>query len=171
MVLFYQSFSMENIKKFNDFYQKFFSLIYSTAYRFCPEDVDDIVADFIEKKILKGDKIDKFLEHENPEALITLSVKHLCITQIRLKKKNKSISLDEILPLNLSVENEINTFELSDKLKHVLLTLSEGRRSVIELTIQGYDDSEIADLLKTSVNSVRQMRYRARTKIWDSLNE
>lgn len=157
--------------KFNDFYNEFFGLVYLTVSRFCPKDVDDIVADFIEKKILKGTFLTKLLAAENQAALIVTSVGNFCKTQIRLKKQNENFSLDEILPLNLTVENKINEIECSDDFKHILSKLSIGQQAVIEQTIEGYDDFEIAESLKTTINSVRQMRSRARTKIWKLLNQ
>lgn len=154
---------------FNDFYKNSFDLMYTVASRFFPESAADIVADFIKEKILKGNNIDKFLTANNQEAFLKISVANFCKTQIKINKKHTIVSLDNVSTLNLTVEPEIGQNEFSDYLKQIFSTLPVRQRKVIEMSIEGYDYSEIADDLKTTIPSVRNLIHRARGKIFDAL--
>lgn len=65
----------------------------------------------------------------------------------------------------VSLDNPHLRVDIRIDLAKAFELLTENQHFVMELTIQGYKDQEIADLLHITVGAIRQLRARARRRL------
>ena len=74
-------------------------------------------------------------------------------------------------PPHTGPENTTSLELLRQQIQHGLETLSVEKRSVVELTMQGYSYPEIADILECPVNTVKTRMFHARKSLKVFLKE
>jgi RNA polymerase sigma factor (sigma-70 family) len=133
-----------------------------------PEEAKDIVQEVFIKLWNKGDKL---AEYKSIEALAMVTTRNLCLDKLR-GRKYPSESLDN-LRNEVEVTGKEEQQDLTDmvqKIHHIIKTLPELQRTVIQLRdIEGYDFDEISGILDMNENAVRVNLSRARKKIRDIL--
>ena len=153
--------------EFEVIYERYFAIIHSIAKHYHPRDADDITADIFLKKILKAVEKGYFKKDENHVGLVVTISKRYCISIYNRNKSIKSVSLEESnnsSGINL-FENPSLRIDLMLDLKFALSQLSDKQHEVMKLTIEGYKDSEIAEVMRSSVGAVKMLRKRARTEL------
>lgn len=115
---------------------------------------------------------------------MTKVIKHSAIDYIRKVKKAKYVEIlyndiiDSIVSLSEWDNDTFFDFRESDEIKFsneknnkIFYTLTKMEREVLILTSEGLKDEEIALRLNTTINTVRVLRNRARTKFKKGLEE
>lgn len=155
--------------EFEVIYERYFVIVHSIAERYHPQDADDITADIFHKKILKAVEKGYFKKDENHIGLVITIAKRYCISIYNRNKATKLVSLEEEESNNSSginlFENPSLRIDLMLDVKFALSQLSNKQHEVMKLTIEGYKDSEIAEVMQSSVGAVRMLRKRARTEL------
>jgi RNA polymerase sigma factor (sigma-70 family) len=132
------------------------------------EEAKDIIQEVFIKLWKKGDGLK---EYKSIEALAMVTTRNLCLDKLK-SKKYPSESIDK-LRNEVEVTGHEEKQDLSDvvqKIHHIIKTLPELQRSVIQLRdIEGYDFEEISGILDMNENAVRVNLSRARKKIRDIL--
>lgn len=172
---------------FEKFYHRAFPFVHSIVKRLFRQEkneelVDDVTYSFFIKRILEPNKTQPFftelLNKENQEAFLFVCVKNFCLTELtKVQNEKKRIcSIDESnaeqnLSFSLSLiqqEDSLTTscsIPFSIDLKNALERLNERQRLAIVMTFEGYDDSEIGEVLKINSNAVAALKDRARKNI------
>ena len=115
---------------------------------------------------------------------LTKVIKHSAIDYIKKIKKAKYVEIlyndiiDSIVSLSEWDNDTFFDFRESDEIKFsneknnkIFYTLTKMEREVLILTSEGLKDEEIALRLNTTINTVRVLRNRARTKFKKGLEE
>ncbi|MGB4839186.1 MAG: sigma-70 family RNA polymerase sigma factor [Saprospiraceae bacterium] len=113
-------------------------------------------------------KLKMFRYESTPGAWIKRIVVNNCINHIRSKKMNLVAS--ENIP-ELAEENHDNEIQLNVSLiKNAIQKLPEGYRTIFCLySMEGYDHSEISEILKISESTSKSQYSRARAKLYEIL--
>ncbi len=153
--------SGEDHSRFRKVYRRYFKVIYGVVARYHPNQANDITAEIFEKKILKAVQKGLFQNRDDTALAITIA-KNYCTTIFNRKKGKRLIPLEEDnLGSSISLDNPSLRIDLKIDLKNAFASLSDKQRIVMELTIEGYADAEIAERMSTTVGAVRQLRSRA----------
>ena len=116
---------------------------------------------------------EKLAEYRNLEAFSITITKNLCLDRLK-SKRNKT---DELTDQNEKTENLTPgmAMELNDtykKVNHLINQLPEQQRMIVQLRdIEGYDFTEIAEMLNITENTIRVNLSRARKKIRDGMQK
>ena len=114
---------------------------------------------------------------ENAEALSTYlfrAVHHACLYFLRGQKKKAMTHLSkEEFPNFDSPDNEelLLEEEYYRQLFHALSTLSDQRRKIVELTLQGKSNEAIAAECGISVNTVKTLKRKAYAQLREMLSD
>lgn len=150
-------------------YEDYCDAMYNICVRMVtdPDDAADVLQNaFI--KIFKN--IGKFKYESTPGAWIKRIVVNDCINHIRANK----IHFEEIKDYDTAEEEiEINETLISvPAIKAAINQLSAGYRSVVNLYLfEGYDHSEIAEILGITVTTSKTQYHRAKKKLRELLEE
>ncbi len=87
-------------------------------------------------------------------------VKHRSLNYLRDKQGHQEIS-ENIVESNIVCRDTIIEEESYLAIHHAMESLSQQGQRVIELTLDGYKISEIAELLGVTVNTVKTLKLRA----------
>jgi RNA polymerase sigma-70 factor (ECF subfamily) len=107
-------------------------------------------------------------------------VTNACYDELRRRKRRPQSSLDEIIdefessPVlsenSPGPENYIQQVELVEAIQRCLDDLPDDQRTATVLCdVEGYDYNEIADIMSTSLGTVKSRISRARAKLRDCL--
>lgn len=150
-------------------YEDYCDAMYNICVRMVndPDDAADVLQNaFI--KIFKN--IGKFKSESTPGAWIKRIVVNDCINHIRANK----IHFEEIKDYDTAEEEvEIHESLISvPAIKTAINQLSDGYRSVVNLYLfEGYDHSEIAEILGITVTTSKTQYHRAKKKLRELLEE
>lgn len=150
-------------------YEDYCDAMYNICVRMVndPDDAADVLQNaFI--KIFKN--IGKFKYESTPGAWIKRIVVNDCINHIRANK----IHFEEIKDYDTPEEEiEIHESLISvPAIKAAINQLSDGYRSVVNLYLfEGYDHSEIAEILGITVTTSKTQYHRAKKKLRELLEE
>ncbi len=162
------------MKCFEAIYCRYFETVYGIAYRHHPDNVDDVVAEIFEKKILKAIYKGRIKENKDYTAYYIIRIAiNQCHSIYRRNKSRQSKFVDERMDLEIS-EADTSALETLDPSSQIdimidffraLDYLTKKQYLVMTMTIEGYTDEEIAKEMNTSDNAVRMLRSRARQKL------
>lgn len=161
-------------------YQEFNRLMYFTAQKYTsdPYQCEDIVQESLIRLINKIDTLRK-LNKTTLASYITITVRNTSINYISHQKKTslRVLSLEDIGQEIIS-DNEISLDEkLIDKekvkeMRKVWAQLDDDTKKILEgKYILGYDNIQLAKLLKCRPNSIRMKLTRARRKAFELLKD
>lgn len=106
------------------------------------------------------DKIDKIDCHKT-KGFVVIIVENIAIDFYRKRKREKTISFDEIEFYIKDIKNESNL--IINDVEEAILKLSINYSSVFRLKYsQGYSNREISEILKISEQNVRQRISRGK---------
>ncbi|MFU0800246.1 MAG: RNA polymerase sigma-70 factor, ECF subfamily [Xylanivirga thermophila] len=108
------------------------------------------------------DKIDKIDCHKT-KGFVVIIVENIAIDFYRKRKREKTISFDEIEFYIKDIKNESNL--IINDVEEAILKLSINYSSVFRLKYsQGYSNREISEILKISEQNVRQRISRGKNE-------
>jgi len=153
----------------NDFKTKVFSLS-EKIFPMCARLLGNatLAEDAIQEIMLKlWNKRRQFENHPNIEGYVFLTARNYCLD--KLKKNGLKIVQDanfqNISSSNIQ-QNALEWEELSDIIKRILKQLPEQQREVLLLRdIDGYEYSEISEILNLKIEHVRVLAARARKHV------
>ncbi|SFT12772.1 RNA polymerase sigma-70 factor, ECF subfamily [Zhouia amylolytica] len=113
---------------------------------------------------------EEFTDQKALQAYLYVLVKNACISELRKEAKHKSTILEEGLTISQQAFlNEILREETYKLLHIAIKELSPQAENVVKLTLQGYQNQDIANELNVTVNTVKTVKKRAykalRTKL------
>jgi len=158
------------MKRFEEIYNRYFKIVYAIAHRHHRYDVDDVVAEIFEKKILAAIANGRFVEDRDYTGFIVRIAINQCHSIYQRNKSRRSEPLEETTNL-VPLESCSLSSEILDPSSHIgmmidfgiaLEYLSRRQYLVIIMTVEGYTDQEIAKEMNTTVGAVRMLRLRAR---------
>ena len=147
-----------------EFYNQYARGMYNICYRMVSDDME--AEDILQQSFVKAFKhIDKFDFRATPGAWLKRIVVNNCINYLR-KKKIDLVSIDNNhLHLTEEVENNDTSYNM-DVVKKAMTKLPEGYKVVIQLyLIEGYDHSEIGQILGISDSTSKSQYHRAKKKL------
>lgn len=146
-----------NIATFELLFKSYYSELCAFANKYlsdvdaAEEIVQSIFVKFWEKK-------DQYSDVAYKKAFFYTAVKNACLNQIKhieIRETYKKHNVREIEAENLRIDNEIETTELSEKIRASIDKLPEGRRKIFIMSrYEGLKYKEIADHLKISIKTV-----------------
>lgn len=91
----------------------------------------------------------------------------ICLNTILTQQRKKSIlrytaSLESVSP---SIKNLAEQNEDADRLKMAIKQLSEIDRAIISLNLDGYENSEIAEIMGISINHIAVKLFRIKQQL------
>jgi RNA polymerase sigma factor (sigma-70 family) len=143
-------------------------------YRFAKRILDDTeeAKDIVQEVFIRlWKKRDNLKKYKSIEALAMVSTRNLCLDKLKTKKHPaediNTIKQEFEVDRN---EEAIDQDEMLRKVHAGIKTLPELQRTVIQLRdIEGYDFSEIAEILDMNENAIRVNLSRARKRIRETL--
>lgn len=141
-----------------------------TAYYYLKdeEDAKDVVSDVFERLLKLTDTELSELLNNNIKGYLFIVVKHKCFDFLKTKKNRASI-LQNVFYL-FNTKTEINTRFEEDLFEKLMIELPNREAQVLQLSIQGFKNEEIAEQLNISYNTVRNTLHEAKKKtrlLWD----
>ena len=153
--------------------------VYNLAYRIISE--PDAAADATQEAFISAYKALRRFRGGNFKAWLMRIVTNACYDELRRRKRRPQSSLDELTELNesspllvsqntLGPEDHQQNVELVQAIQRCLEELTDEQRTAAVLCdVEGYDYSEIADIMSTSLGTVKSRLSRARAKLRDCL--
>jgi RNA polymerase sigma-70 factor (ECF subfamily) len=153
--------------------------LYNLAYRIIGE--PDAAADATQEAFISAYKALRRFRGGNFKAWLMRIVTNACYDELRRRKRRPQSSLDELTELNESSpllvsqnspgpEDHQQNVELVQAIQRCLEELTDEQRTAAVLCdVEGYDYSEIADIMSTSLGTVKSRLSRARAKLRDCL--
>jgi RNA polymerase sigma-70 factor (ECF subfamily) len=161
-----KEFSQGNVKIFNEIYDSMFHSLCLFGYKMIPE--EDVVSDVVQEVFISlWNKREQFTSPIKTRAYLYTSVRNNILTQIRDKH---TVSLEEN-PQEEEIEfnNHIAAEETYRLIHYAVANLPLQTSKVIDLTINGYGNPEIADALNISVNTVKTLKKSGYSKLREQL--
>jgi RNA polymerase sigma factor (sigma-70 family) len=127
-------------------------------------DAEDIMQELAIKIWESGIEFDKI---ENKEAWCMSVTRNMCIDKIRSNKKKNFESLDSVSfkesDHSIRPDQELETKDLTCKLKKLINSMPENYKSVIQLReIEEMSYKEISVIMQTDIQNVKVFLFRAR---------
>lgn len=120
-------------------------------------------------KLWKKDN-EEFNDENALRAYLYVLVKNACISLIRKEKKILSTSVEEGLPIpEKEFLNEILREETYQLLRDAIKDLSPQAAKVVDLTLKGYSNLDIAEELGVTINTVKTVKRRAYQSLRENL--
>ncbi|MGD2050425.1 MAG: sigma-70 family RNA polymerase sigma factor [Chloroflexota bacterium] len=153
--------------------------VFNVAYRIMGE--PDAAADATQEAFISAYKALRQFRGGNFKAWLMRIATNACYDELRRRKRQPQSSLDEITeeyessPLLISEdspgpEEHSHRTELVEAIQRCLDELPEEQRTATVLCdVEGYDYKEIADIMSTSLGTVKSRISRARAKLRDCL--
>jgi RNA polymerase sigma-70 factor, ECF subfamily len=123
---------------------------------------EDIVHDVMERMWLNRHNLDN---HTNIEAFVMVSIRNACYDAMRHRRimRNHDMLRDSIQD---SIVEETAIWDMRKMLHKTISLLDERERIIIHLKdVEGYETSEIAEILSIQENNVRAILSRARREV------
>lgn len=168
-----------NVQAYNTLVLHYQDMVYNLAYRIMGE--PGAAADAAQEAFISAYKSLRRFRGGSFKSWLLRIVTNACYDELRYRKRRPQSSLDEITEDNESSavlesqksvgpEEHSQQTELVQAIENCLEDLPEEQRMVTVLCdIEGYDYSEIADIMSTSLGTVKSRISRARTKLRDCL--
>ena len=153
--------------------------VYNVAYRVMGEPA--AAADATQEAFISAYKALRRFRGGNFKAWLMRIVTNACYDELRRRKRRPQTSLDEIVdefessPLLISEnspgpEEHRQQVEMMEAIQRCLDDLPDDQRTAAVLCdVEGYDYNEIADIMSTSLGTVKSRISRARSKLRDCL--
>jgi len=153
--------------------------VYNVAYRVMGEPA--AAADATQEAFISAYKALRRFRGGNFKAWLMRIVTNACYDELRRRKRRPQTSLDEIVdefessPLLISEnspgpEEHRQQVEMVEAIQRCLDDLPDDQRTAAVLCdVEGYDYNEIADIMSTSLGTVKSRISRARAKLRDCL--
>ncbi len=152
--------------------------VYNVAYRVMGE--PSAAADATQEAFISAYKALRRFRGGNFKAWLMRIVTNACYDELRRRKRRPQSSLDEIIdefessPVlsenSPGPENYMQQVELVEAIQRCLDDLPDDQRTATVLCdVEGYDYNEIADIMSTSLGTVKSRISRARAKLRDCL--
>jgi len=127
--------------------------------------------DMVQDAIIKLWNTDQISEIKNPEALLRLILRNVCLDYIKLKKNNtERLNLDFKRYADDSPSADVETKEEMSLIHKLIKDLPTEQLMVVRLRdVMGYEMDEIAIILSTTEGNVRTLLSRARKKLREQL--
>jgi len=148
---------------FEEIYERYHRQLFFMAMKYLKSKnlSEDAVQDVFVKLWQKRDELDP---HKSVKGLLFISLKNHVLNMIR-NRKNKILSeikLEEVNhPFQNSTIDEVVYAEYEQIVQKGLAELSERKRKVFELKTNGFTNSEVADLLLITINTVKVHYYHS----------
>jgi RNA polymerase sigma factor (sigma-70 family) len=149
-------------------YKQYSKAMYNLAYRILNnrEDAEDILQ---EAFVDCFRNINSFRFESTFGAWLKKILVNKCLNHI--KKKKIDLTLCEILPVNISEEEEEVIYDTGKIFKSIEL-LPDGYRIILTLyLLEGYDHSEISQILEISESTSKSQYSRAKEKLRNILSK
>ena len=168
-----------DIQAYNTLVLHYQDMVYNLAYRIIGE--PGAAADAAQEAFISAYKSIKRFRGGSFKSWLLRIVTNACYDELRYRKRRPQSSLDEITEENessalLESEKVVGPEEHSQKtelvaaIENCLDDLPEDQRTATVLCdIEGYDYSEIAEIMSTSLGTVKSRISRARSKLRDCL--
>ncbi len=143
------------------FFEKYFSSIYIFAEKFTKDEM--IAKDIAQEVFIKTWESSSDFENENAlKAYLYLSAKNQCINHLQKGKgKHANESLNEHTHIENNYMDEVVREETFRLLDIAIQHLPPKSKKVVELTLKGLGNHEIAEELHISVNTIKTHKLRA----------
>jgi RNA polymerase sigma-70 factor (ECF subfamily) len=153
--------------------------VYNVAYRVMGEPA--AAADATQEAFISAYKALRRFRGGNFKSWLMRIVTNACYDELRRRKRRPQTSLDEIVdefessPLLISEnspgpEEHRQQVEMMEAIQRCLDDLPDDQRTAAVLCdVEGYDYNEIADIMSTSLGTVKSRISRARSKLRDCL--
>lgn len=158
-------------RKFERLYHRYSRAMYAAAYSILqdPHRAEDAVHQAFMQIIDHLEKINEKDCHKTKSFLVTV-VKNVAIDIWRKQKRENSVSYDAMEPVLHG--STAKNYETRDVIVKTINGLPENYRSVLVLKYyHGYDNEEIASILKISEDNVRQRISRGKKLLAERLAE
>ncbi|HSM56322.1 MAG TPA: sigma-70 family RNA polymerase sigma factor [Candidatus Sulfomarinibacteraceae bacterium] len=155
-------------------------IVYNVAYRIMkdPASADDAA----QEAFISAYKAIKSFRGGSFKSWLLRIVTNTCYDELRRRKRRPQSSLDEITEENPSAsfmaddqagpEEQRQQSELVDAVKHCMDELPDEQRiAAVLCDVEGRDYKEIAEIMETSLGTVKSRISRARSKLRDCLQE
>ena len=168
-----------DVQAFNTLVLHYQDRVYNLAYRIMGEPA--AAADATQEAFISAYKALRRFRGGSFKSWLLRIVTNACYDELRYRKRRPQTSLDEITEENessallrsekaLAPEEHQQTTELVQAIENCLEELPEDQRTATVLCdVEGYDYSEIADIMSTSLGTVKSRISRARAKLRDCL--
>lgn len=168
-----------DIQAYNTLVLHYQDAVYNVAYRIMGE--PGTAADATQEAFISAYKAIRRFRGGNFKSWLMRIVTNACYDELRRRKRRPQSSLDQIVedfestPLLLN-EDDLGPEELQQQselmvaIQHCLDELpDEQRMATILSDVEGYDYNEIANIMSTSLGTVKSRLSRARSKLRDCL--
>ncbi len=149
-------------KAFREIYDRYHVQLYYIAKKYVkiPEQAEDAVQDIFVKLWTKRDRLD---ESKSIKGFLFTMLRNHVLNILRDNKK-EIISIADLnqgqYPRCTLTEDEMLYKEYHDILEQGMAELSDRKREIFELrTLKGHTNSEVADLLKINIRTVKTHYY------------
>lgn len=151
-----------NKKAFREIYDRYHVQMYYIAKKYVkiPGLAEDAVQDIFVKLWMKREQLD---ETKSIKGFLFTMLRNHVLNMLRDKKKEIISIIDlsqEEFPRCSLTEDEMLYKEYHDILEQGMTELSDRKREIFELrTLKGHTNSEVADLLKINISTVKTHYY------------
>jgi len=161
-----------NSKTFRNLFESLFPAMSSLASRVLQdENKGKDIAQEAFVKLWQKDNQD-FEDSNALRAYLYVLVKNACISLIRKEKKITKTSIDDLILIEEQVFfNEVLREETYQLLRNAIQDLSPQASEVVDLTLKGYRNVDIAEELGVSINTVKTVKKRAYKVLREKLGE
>jgi RNA polymerase sigma-70 factor (ECF subfamily) len=146
------------------------ALVYRVAYRITgnSEDAEDVLQTLF-LRLLRREILPDI--ERNPKAYMHRAAINIALDVVKLRARHvSSANLDEQAPQQAPPADRMPAFRVQDWLREALAELSPKAAEIFVLKhVEGYDNSEIADMLHTSRGTVAVLLFRARARLKKSV--
>jgi RNA polymerase sigma-70 factor (ECF subfamily) len=168
-----------DVSAYNTLVLHYQNRVYNLAYRIIGE--PDAAADATQEAFISAYKALRRFRGGNFKAWLMRIVTNACYDELRRRKRRPQSSLDELTEQNESSpllvsqnipgpEDHQQNVELVRAIQRCLEELTDEQRTAAVLCdVEGYDYNEIADIMSTSLGTVKSRISRARAKLRDCL--
>jgi RNA polymerase sigma factor (sigma-70 family) len=168
-----------DVSAYNTLVLHYQNRVYNLAYRIIGE--PDAAADATQEAFISAYKALRRFRGGNFKAWLMRIVTNACYDELRRRKRRPQSSLDELTEQNESSpllvsqnspgpEDHQQNVELVRAIQRCLEELTDDQRTAAVLCdVEGYDYNEIADIMSTSLGTVKSRLSRARAKLRDCL--
>lgn len=145
------------------------ALVYRVAYRITgnSEDAEDVLQTLF-LRLLHREVLPDM--ERNPKAYLHRAAVNIALDVIKYRARNVTADMDDHLQQHASKPFPLPAFQIQEWLREALGELSPKAAQIFVLKhIEGYDNSEIAELLGTSRGTIAVLLFRARARLKKSI--
>ena len=156
-----------DIKAFKEVYNHMFKSLCLYAYKILPE--EDVVSDVVQEAfIIMWKKRTEFNSMSGSKAYLYTVVRNRIIDELKARKKE--VSKTEFVQ-SIEFDNQITKEETYKLLHEAIATLPEQTQNVVNLSMNGNSNPEIAEELGVSVNTVKTLKKIGYSRLREQLKE